>query len=102
MDKIEWETFFTDSMTGIVVLIVSVLIAGITGYFQGKKKSSRGIKRKNEIYQSLLDELLPISSSDPISSSERSLLIKQETHILKEFINNNYKYSLSKKSIKKM
>jgi len=75
LDKIEWETFFTDSLTGIVVLIIGVILGGITGYFQGKKKSSLGIERKNEIYQPLLDELLPMSGS------ELSLLVKKETPI---------------------
>lgn len=95
MDKIDWETFFTDSLTGIVVLIIGVIFGGITGYFQGKKKSSLGIERKNEIYQPLLDELIPMSTS------ELSVLIKKETPMLKEIIMNDYKYGISKELQKK-
>lgn len=95
LDKIEWGTFFTDSLTGIVVLIIGVILGGITGYFQGKKKSSLGIERKNEIYQPLLDELLPMSCS------ELSVLVKKETPMLKEIVMNDYKYGLSTELQKK-
>ncbi|MEK4533106.1 hypothetical protein [Solibacillus sp. FSL K6-1554] len=95
MDKIEWGTFFTDSLTGIVVLIIGLILGGITGYFQGKKKSSLGIERKNEIYQPLLDELLPMSRS------ELSVLVKKETPMLKEIFMNDYKYGLSTELQKK-
>ncbi|WP_210367872.1 hypothetical protein [Bacillus sp. REN3] len=76
--------------SGVAVLIFGALIGWITGFLQGKKKSSLGIERKNEIYQPLLDELLPLSQFD------WNVLITQEVPILKEIVKNEYKYGLSK------
>ncbi|WP_137744600.1 hypothetical protein [Robertmurraya siralis] len=90
MAKIEWDTFLTDFFSGVAVLIFGALIGWITGFLQGKKKSSLGIERKNEIYQPLLDELFPLSQF------ECNVLITQEVPILKEIVTNEYKYGLSK------
>jgi hypothetical protein len=90
LGKIEWATFITDFFSGVAVLFFGALMGWITGYFQGKKKSSLGIERKNEIYQPLLEELLPLSQF------EWNVLITQEIPILKEIVTNEYKYGFSK------
>lgn len=88
MDLIEWNTVFTDVLTGVILLGAG----GIVGYFTGKKKSSLAIERKRELYQPLLEEL------DLLCNFLKKEQIKKiELPLLNESVVNEYKYGFRRK-----
>lgn len=89
MSIVQWNTVFTDVLSGSVVLLIGAVGGGFFGYFRGKKKSALAIERKNGVYQPLLDELIPISNF------EISVLKNIKTPILNEVVSEEYKYGLS-------
>lgn len=86
---VEWNTVFTDVLSGSAVLIIGAVGGGFFGYFRGKKKSALAIERKKTIYQPLLDEL------NSISNFEVNVLVNLNTPILRKVVSEEYKYGLS-------
>ncbi|RDW18789.1 hypothetical protein [Oceanobacillus chungangensis] len=92
MDLIEWNTVFTDVLTGVILLG----IGAVFGFITGKKKTALTIERKNELYQPLLEELESISYL-----KNDGLTTKLEAPFLAETIVNDYKYGYRRKLNKK-
>lgn len=88
MSLIEWDTVFTDVLTGVILLGAG----GIVGFFTGKKKSSLAIERKRELYQPLLEEL-----DLGCKLIKKEHVIKIELLLLNESVVNEYKYGFRSK-----
>lgn len=85
----DWNTIWSDVISGIILLIIGGVGGWFAGVIKGKKESSTAIERKNEIYQPLINELKKYSQFD----WDIQEIVKVE--LLKEISNNAYKFGLS-------
>lgn len=85
----------SNSFVRDLILVFIPLVGGvITGYIKGKKVSTDAINRKNILYQPLINELSVFNES--------KLNSKFKTTFLNEVVNNNYKYLIDNKLMKKL
>ena len=95
MNDFSWITFISDYIVGILVAITIAVATLLLGFFNGKKVSSDSIGRKNNIYLPLIEEL------EATSNTICDLHTKIDTKVLKELVDNNYKYAIKKAYLKK-
>lgn len=96
MFSLTWSPIWQGFIADLAILLVSVIISGIIGFFKGRKVSCDAVSRKKQIYQPLIDEL------NPISSGSLDVLSNIQINFTKEIIYNNYKYSIDSKLLEKM
>lgn len=85
----DWNIIWNDVISGAILLAIGSMGGWFAGKLKGKKESSEAIKRKNDIYQPLLDEL------EKYSQHDWDILSKVESKLLKEIVNDSYKFGLS-------
>ena len=84
----DWNVIWNDVISGAILLAVGSTGGWFAGKLKGKKESSEAIKRKNDIYQPLLNEL------EKYSQHDWDILSKVEAKLLKEIVNDSYKFGL--------
>lgn len=85
----DWNVIWNDVISGAILLAIGSTGGWFAGKLKGKKESSEAIKRKNDIYQPLLNEL------EKYSQHDWDILSKVEAKLLKEIVNDSYKFGLS-------
>ena len=84
----DWNVIWNDVISGAILLAIGSTGGWFAGKLKGKKESSEAIKRKNDIYQPLLNEL------EKYSQHDWDILSKVEAKLLKEIVNDSYKFGL--------
>lgn len=84
----DWNEIFKDVISGSILLVIGGIGGWFSGHFKGKKESSSAIKRKDEIYQPLIDDIKKYATFD------WSILDKIKANFLGEVVKNSYKYSI--------
>lgn len=85
----DWNDILKEVISGSILLIIGGIGGWFGGFFKGKKKSSNAIKRKNEIYQPLIDEI------EKYTNFKWSIRENIKTPFLNEIVTNSYKYHLT-------
>ncbi|WP_277406900.1 hypothetical protein [Lacrimispora xylanisolvens] len=85
----DWDGILGDVISGSILLAAGGVGGWFIGLFKGKKKSSSAIKRKDEIYQPLIDDI------EKYSKFNWSILEKVKAEFLREIVNDSYKYGLA-------
>lgn len=84
----DWNEILKEVISGSILIAVGGVAGWFGGLFKGKKESSRAIERKNEIYQPLIDEI------EKYADFEWSIREKVKAPLLKDIVNNAYKYGI--------
>ena len=84
----DWNVIWNEVISGAILLAIGSTGGWFAGKLKGKKESSEAIKRKNDIYQPLLNEL------EKYSQHDWDILSKVEAKLLKEIVNDSYKFGL--------
>lgn len=84
----DWNEIFKDVISGSILLVIGGIGGWFSGRFKGKKESSSAIKRKDEIYQPLIDDIKKYATFD------WSIMDKIKASFLGEVVKNSYKYSI--------
>lgn len=84
----DWNTVWSDVVSGAILLGIGSAGGWFTGLLKGKKESSDAIKRKNDIYQPLINEL------EQYAQYGWDIMKKIDVKLLNEMVNNSYKYAL--------
>ena len=84
----DWNVIWNDVISGAILLAIGSTGGWFAGKIKNKNESSEANKKKNDIYQPLLNEL------EKYSQHDWDILSKVEAKLLKEIVNDSYKFGL--------